>query len=127
MSNDLANELKEINESEEIGVLMEMPPEITYESFKYDNFIGREVLIDGIRIGEFHLSFKNVSDKAGTAYIQNNITKRAGLIDDEFVFDLEYNVFMKMDEDSLEYMSIHSQLEIMDDSINESKKGEQNG
>ena len=105
----------------------DMFQDIKYGEISYDNFKMREVNIDGVATGEYHLEFnyKGMNTKNNLIGLKKTLgAKEVRFVDPEFSINLEYNIYIKMDIDSMEFMVIDEVFTSIDEDIN---KGRANG
>jgi len=96
-------------------------PDIRYVDMKYDNFDVREVVIDGNNIGEFHVNIRCIPGDAAVNFLRSKIEGEIFLIDPENYLNLEFNIYVKVDPNSMSYMTISDTFTKIDEKITERK------
>ena len=96
-------------------------PDIRYLDIELDNFKAREVVVDGNSVGEFHLDFRCFNPRESVDFIQSKVSGEISLIDPDDFLKLEYNIYIKVDPESIEAMMMGDIFNQMDNEL--SKKG----
>lgn len=97
-------------------------PDIRYIEMGFDNYNAREVIINGVNVGEFHLNFNCMSQVDSINYIQSKVTAEVSLIDPDNVLKLDFNIYIKVDPNSMDGMMMGDILNQMDNEISEKGK-----
>ena len=93
-------------------------PDIRYLEMKYDNFDVREVIVEGVNVGEFHVNLRHNNP---VKILSDHISGEISLIDPENYLNLEHNIYIKTDPNSMGYMSIGETFTYIDEEISEGK------
>jgi hypothetical protein len=100
-------------------------PDVRYLDVELDNFKAREVIVNGENVGEFHLDFRCLPPVEAVNYIQSKVSGEVSLIDPDDILKLEYNIYIKVSPDSMDFMMMGDTFNQMDTEVSE--KGSQNG
>ncbi len=97
-------------------------PDVTYVDMSFENFVAREVNIDGVEVGEFHVGGYSIPARTMVNLLQTKISGEVSLIDPEDFLKLEHGIYIKTNIDSMDYMCMIDTLNKVDEIISEKGK-----